>query len=126
MHAVDTNVLVRLITRDDEAQAAAAAQYVEKGAWVSTLALAEAVWVLGTNFGRTPRELARIIEMLLGNGRLVIQDASSIEDALELFRAHPSVGFSDCLHVALAKNAGHAPLGTFDRKLARLPGTERI
>jgi hypothetical protein len=43
---VDANVLVRLITRDDAHQAASADIFVEKGAWVSVLALAEATWVL--------------------------------------------------------------------------------
>ena len=46
MRAVDTNVLVRLVTRDDPGQVAAAEAFVERGAWVSLLALAEAVWVL--------------------------------------------------------------------------------
>jgi len=45
MRAIDTNVLVRLITRDDSRQAAAAEAFVENGAWVSVLALAEATWV---------------------------------------------------------------------------------
>lgn len=48
MRAVDTNVLVRLITRDDAKQTAAAEAFVERGAWVSLLVLAEATWVLGT------------------------------------------------------------------------------
>src|SRR6187401_3526569 len=39
MRAVDTNVLVRLIVRDDPRQVAA-------GAWVSLLALLQTVWVL--------------------------------------------------------------------------------
>jgi len=37
MRAVDTNVLVRLITRDDERQAETAEEFVSKGAWVSHL-----------------------------------------------------------------------------------------
>jgi predicted nucleic-acid-binding protein len=45
MRAVDTNVLVRMITRDDALQAASADRWVENGAWVSILALAEATWV---------------------------------------------------------------------------------
>jgi predicted nucleic-acid-binding protein len=48
MRAVDTNVLVRLVTRDDPGQALQADTFVEKGAWVSVLALAEATWVLGS------------------------------------------------------------------------------
>ena len=46
MHAVDTNVLVRLLVRDDARQATAAEAFVAKGAWVSTLVLAETLWVL--------------------------------------------------------------------------------
>jgi predicted nucleic acid-binding protein len=46
MRAVDTNVLVRLITRDDPKQVAAAESFVTKGAWVSHVVLAETLWVL--------------------------------------------------------------------------------
>jgi predicted nucleic acid-binding protein len=126
MRAVDTNVLVRLIRRDDEAQVVAAERYIEGGVWVSTLALAEAIWVLGSVYGAGGRELARIVEMLLENGRLVMQDVAAVELALASFKANSSLSFSDCLMVALAKKAGHLPLGTFDRKLSELPGAERI
>ena len=46
MRAVDTNVLVRLLARDDTTQAGAADDAIAKGAWVSHLVLAEAFWVL--------------------------------------------------------------------------------
>jgi predicted nucleic-acid-binding protein len=126
MRAVDTNVLVRLIRRDDEAQVVAAERYIEGGVWVSTLALAEAIWVLGSVYEADGRELARIVEMLLENGRLVIQDVAAVELALASFKTNSSLSFSDCLMVALAKKSGHLPLGTFDRKLSKLPGAERI
>jgi predicted nucleic-acid-binding protein len=54
MRAVDTNVIVRLIVRDDPQQTAAAEHFVEKGAWVSNLALAETVWVLDSVYGLSP------------------------------------------------------------------------
>ena len=126
MPAVDTNVLVRLIRRDDAQQTQAAERYVEKGAWISTLALAEAVWVLGSVYDANAQELARVVEMLLANGRLVIQDSEAVEDALGSFKSNPSLSFSDCLIVALAKKTGHIPLGTFDKKLCRLPGAEKL
>ena len=68
MRAVDTNVLVRLITRDDARQTASADAFVEKGAWVSVLALAEAVWVLEAVYKRNAAGLATAIEMLLKHG----------------------------------------------------------
>ena len=48
MRAIDANVLVCLITRDDPRQTASAESFVNKGAWVSTLVLAESTWILDT------------------------------------------------------------------------------
>ena len=126
MRAVDTNVLVRLITRDDSRQAASAESFVDKGAWVSLLALAEAVWVLARFHELGPEDLAKVIEMLLNHRDLVLQDEETVAGALELFRAKPALGFSDCLMLQLARKAGHLPLGTFDRNLAKADGTQRL
>jgi len=126
MRAVDTNVLVRLITRDDTRQAASADLFVQRGAWVSILALAEATWVLATVYERNARELAAAVEMLLNHNQLVLQDSDVVAAALELFRSRPSLGFSDCLILQLARKAGHFPLGTFDRNLGKITGTQKL
>ena len=47
-------------------------------------------------------------------------------EALELFRAKPALGFSDRLMLQLARKAGHLPLGTFDRNLARVDGAVKL
>ena len=126
MRAVDTNVLVRLIMRDDSRQTASAESFIEMGAWVSVLALAEATWVLATVYELSPTDLIRAIEMLLEHRDLVLQDAETVAGALDLYRARPSLGFSDCLMVESARKAGHLPLGTFDRKLAKVEGTQKL
>jgi len=126
MHAVDTNVLVRLATRGDAKQVAAAAAYIERGAWVSHLTLAEATWVLGSTYGLGPAELATVIDMLLNHRDLTVQDADVAAAALERFRKRPAVGFADCLMLEIARRAGHLPLGTFDRDLGRLDGAQRL
>ena len=46
MRAVDTNVLVRLLTRDDARQVVAAEEFIAQGAWVAHIVLVETVWVL--------------------------------------------------------------------------------
>jgi len=125
MRAVDTNVLVRLITQDDSRQVAAAESFVEKGAWVSVLVLAEAAWVLTSVYGLSSKDLAGAVEMLLNHRRLVVQDADTVARALELFRARPALGLSDCLILHLARKAGHLPLGTFDRNLATVEGAQK-
>jgi len=126
MRALDTNVLVRLIARDDFRQAAAAESFIEQGAWVSVLALAEATWVLSSVYEVGSSELATAIEMLLNHSNLVLQEEEAVARSLELFRARPALGFSDCLMVELARKAGHQPLGTFDRNLSKVDGAQKI
>jgi len=77
MRAVDCNVLVRLVTRDDLKQAARA-------------------------------------------------DAFVVRAALTHFRRKPSLGFSDCLILEVARAAGHVPMGTFARDLSKLAGAQRL
>jgi len=126
MRAVDTNVLVRLITRDDARQAASADRWVEIGAWVSILALAETTWVLSAVYERGPAEIASAVEMLLNHKELTLQDSDVVAAALKRFRERPALGFSDCLLLQLAQKAGHLPLGTFDRELSKLDGAEKL
>lgn len=126
MQAVDTNVLVRLLARDDEKQASLADGFVARGAWVSHLVLAETVWVLDAVYARSPKQLMVAIELLLQHESLVLQDADTVSVALAHFCAKPALGFSDCLVLAIAKKAGHVPLGTFDRALGKLEGAHRI
>ena len=126
MRAVDTNVLVRLVTRDDAKQVAAAEGFVARGAWVPHLVLAEATWVLTSVYDRSPVEIAAAVEMLLDHQHLALQDSETVAAAVAGFRRRPALGFSDCLVVEVARKAGHLPLGTFDRSLARLDGAERL
>jgi predicted nucleic-acid-binding protein len=126
MRAVDTNVLVRLVTRDDVRQVASADRWVENGAWVSILALAEATWVLSAVYERNSTEIASAVEMLLNHKDLTLQDSDVVTAALKRFRERPVLGFSDCLLLQLARKAGHLPLGTFDRDLSKLDGAEKL
>jgi predicted nucleic-acid-binding protein len=97
MRAVDTNVLVRLVTRDDAKQVAAADAFVEKGAWVPQLALAEATWVLSSVYDLNPAAIATAIEMLLNHKDLALEESEVVANALEIFRRRPALGFADCL-----------------------------
>jgi len=126
MRAVDTNVLVRLITRDDPKQVAAAEAFVANGAWVSHLALAEATWVLAAVYDLGAPEIMKAVGMLLNHKNLTVQESEVVSAALEHFQKKPALGFSDCLLLEVARRAGHLPLGTFDRDLGRLHGAERL
>jgi predicted nucleic acid-binding protein len=63
--------------------------------------------------------------MLLNHRGLAVQDPDVVAVALENFRAKPALGFSDCLVLEIARKAGHLPLATFDKALARLDGAHR-
>lgn len=126
MRAVDTNVLVRLAARDDEHQFAAAEAFVAGGAWVSHLVLVEAMWVLASVYEKSSAKIATAVEILLAHRDLTLQEPEVVAAALERFRERPKLGFSDCLILEVARRAGHLPLGTFDRDLAKLQGTTKL
>ena len=126
MRAVDTNVLVRILARDDPKQVRVADEFVAAGAWVSLLALAETMWVLSTVYERGVPALGASVEQLLNHKDLILQDRDVVAAALETFRSRPALGFTDCLFLEVARQAGHLPLGTFNRNLAKLDGTHRL
>lgn len=126
MRAIDTNVLVRLLARDDAAQVRVAEAFVSKGAWVPLLALAETVWVLDAVYRRKPAQIARAIEMLLSHEHLVLERSDVVTAALARYRGPSRPGFSDCLMLEIARAAGHLPLGTFDKPLGRRDGAELL
>ena len=126
MRAVDTNVLIRLVVRGDADQIRAAEEFIASGAWVSHLVLAETTWVLDAVYDRSVEQIAAAIDMLLNHEHLTVQDAEVVAAATDNFRKRPALGFSDCLVLEIARKAGHLPLGTFDRDLAKRDGAVRL
>jgi predicted nucleic-acid-binding protein len=125
MHAIDTNVLVRLLVRDDLRQLEAAERFIAKGAWIPHLVLVETLWVLDAVYERSAQQVAAAVERRLAHAQLTLQDADVIAAALGQFRTKPNLGFSDCLVLEVARQCGHLPLGTFDRQLG-LAGANRL
>jgi predicted nucleic-acid-binding protein len=126
MRAVDTNLLVRLVSRDNHRQVESAEAFVQKGAWVSHLVLAEMTWVLSAVCALDHAHIVTTIDMLLNHKDLTLQDADVVAAALDQYRRRRAVGFSDCLILEIARKAGHIPLGTFDRNLSKLDGAQRL
>ena len=126
MRAVDTTVVVRLITRDDPRQTARAEAFVAKGAWVSHIVLVEVIWVLASVFELTHKQLVTAVDMLLNHREIVLQEPEVVTAALARFRRRPKLGFSDCMVLESARKAGHLPLATFDKELGKLDDVERL
>lgn len=117
MITIDTNVLVRLLVRDDEPQAARALRLVtEHDVWVSRTVLLETCWVLRTTYGQSNEAAAAAIGRALGLPRVFVEDAEAVAAALNA--AGAGVEVADALHMAGAP-ASVREFATFDRRLAR-------
>jgi predicted nucleic-acid-binding protein len=128
--ALDTNVLVRFLVRDDPEQARLADEVLEQltndaPGFVSREVLVELVWVLerAYRFGRA--EIAIALDGLLAATELLIERADEVGPALELYR-NDGFGFSDLMIAVAARSVGASELVTFDRKAARLPGVRLL
>lgn len=126
VRAADTNILVRLLTRDDPAQTEAAEALLKDGPlWVSHVVLAETAWVLEKGYERPKDQIFAVMTALVDNQDIHVDEPAVVAAALASFGAS-SAGFSDCLILEVAKSKGHLPLATFDRKLAKLPGAFQV
>ena len=127
MRAVDTNVIVRLAVRDDKARVVAAEKYIaERGAWLSHVVLVEVAWVLESVYEFERAQIATAVEMLLDQEHLVLQDPEIVTAAVKRYRSGIGSDFADCMILEIARGAGHLPLATFDRKLAKAEGAVRL
>ena len=127
MIGLDTNVLIRYLTQDDEAQSAIATSLIEDSlttqepGFVSVVTLVEIVWVLEGCYNCTKDKTLEILERLLRVRQLTIQDSEVVWQAVRLFKTSKA-DFADCLieRIAGANQCEHTV--TFDKMAARTTG----
>jgi len=116
MIALDTNVVVRVLTSDDPAQAARAAEVMESGPlWLAKSVLVEIEWVLRKGYGFDRPAVNRALVLLAGLENLTLEDAEAVRAALQGHAA--GLDFADALH--LSSSRGAERLVTFDAAFAR-------
>ena len=130
MIALDTNVLVRYLVRDDLQQAEAARSLlesitVERPGSVCREVVVELVWVLERAYGFSRDRIATILEELVATEDLLIEQADDVARAAFRYRT-AGAGFSDLMILAAAERSGAHPLVTFDQKAARLEGARLL
>jgi predicted nucleic-acid-binding protein len=131
MPALDTNVLIRYVVRDDAGQLEAAAALIQRCVaedqtlFVPVTVALELEWVLRANFGFTKAEVLEALANLSSAAELRFESERALEVALHLYR-DGSADFADCLHIALAAQAGEAPLWTFDKRAAKTSGAQAL
>lgn len=116
MIAVDTNILVRFLTRDDAAQAARAAQLItQERIWVAKTVLLETEWVLRSLYGFEARRVNDALYKLAGLANVEFEDPTAVSQALSWTDA--GLDFADCLHLASRGEA--VSFASFDRRLVK-------
>jgi predicted nucleic-acid-binding protein len=126
--ALDTNVLVRLLVRDDEGQYQAARRFLEAaeaaGEDVLVLlgVLLETEWVLRSRYRLDKPSISATFARLLESQGVAFEHEATVEETLYIWAQNPGADFADCLHSARAVHLGCTRFATFDVAAARLPG----
>lgn len=126
MIALDTNVLVRYLVRDDPDQAGAAdAVFAElrpdRQGFIGREVVVELVWVLERSYRFGRPAIATVLEGLLAAPEIVVENADDLAEAIGRYERQ-GIGLADLMILAAARRAGARPLISFDRRLARVPG----
>ncbi len=130
--AIDTNVLVRLLVRDDEVQYTAARRLVDDAAaaeepvLIVLGALLETEWVLRSRYKLDKASVAAAFNAMLESADVEFEHPPTVEEALYVWAQNPEADFADCLLTARAAHLGRSRFLTFDAGAARLPGAELL
>lgn len=131
MIGIDTNVLVRYLVRDDEAQFQAASRLVSdciaarQPVLIPLLVMLETEWVLRSRYRIPKLEIATVFTRLLESKEVAFEDEESLEEALYAWK-DSSADFADCMIVAKSRRLGCSGLMTFDARAAALPGAKLL
>lgn len=124
MIALDTNLLVRLLTNDDARQAAKVEAWLRDNAsarspaYVDHIVLCELAWVLERSYGYARDEVHQAVSALLEHDQLKVESPTLVRQALGLYEGGPA-DFSDYLLAVRAQAVGYAPVLTLDKKAAK-------
>lgn len=127
MLGVDTNVLVRFLVRDDEAQFDKARKLIKREVaagrrvLVSQLVLLETEWVLRSRYSLPKNLIIETFSSLLDATDVRLEDEPAVEEALFNWR-DATADFADCLIGAKNRRLGCRATATFDVKASKLPG----
>src|ERR1700753_1218572 len=126
MIGIDTNVLVRYLVRDDEAQYERARRRIEReadaeGVLISLLVILETEWVLRSRYQFHKADIIGAFSALLEASDITLEDEATLEESLYQWK-DSNADFADCLISARHRRLGCTGTATFDTKALKLPG----
>ena len=129
MIGLDTNVLVRYFTQDDEAQAVRANEVVDgltesDPGYVTLIALAETWWVLRGAYAIDRATVTGILKGLVDSKEIIVELADTVRRSLD--RTERGADFADSLIQERGVDAGCERTVTFDANAAKRAGMEML
>lgn len=123
MIGLDTNVIVRFLAQDDDAQSPVATRLMsrltrEQPGFVSAVVLAEVTWVLSRAYRASRSDIANAVEGLLRSAELIVENAEAAYRALGMYQASNSGDLADALIAQTGSIAGASETVTFDQSAA--------
>ncbi len=116
MRAVDTNLVVRLLTRDDEDQFQAAKRLFGEGnVFVGSTVILECEWVLRSGYKYGSNKIVQTLTELAGLPEVTLEEPLAVAQALKWLDS--GMDFADALHLARSQHC--EAFVSFDRTLAR-------
>jgi predicted nucleic-acid-binding protein len=113
---VDTNLIVRLLTRDDEPQFQRAEKvFQQEQVFIADAVLLETEWVLRYAYGFGCKEIGQAFDRLLGLANVHVRDVDTLHRVLELHRQ--GLDFADAMH--LETSPACSAFLSFDRSFVR-------
>lgn len=124
MIGLDTNILVRYLTRDEEQQWQQAVDLIQQNqpCFIANIVLCELVWVLkGANYRFQKAEIVLVLEAMLHSAAFVFENRSTVDQALQHYK-EGRADFSDYLIGAVSRQSGCTETASFDSKLKNEKG----
>jgi predicted nucleic-acid-binding protein len=119
MIGLDTNILVRYLTQDDQQQWKQAAEVIQQTqpCFIANIVLCELIWVLkGRNYGFTKNEILQAMEAILHSATFEFESRSTVDQSLQRYK-QGRADFSNYLIGAITRQAGCQETVSFDNKL---------
>ncbi|HWV34887.1 MAG TPA: PIN domain-containing protein [Thermomicrobiales bacterium] len=129
---IDTNVFVYHLTNNHPVyspRCTALMEQIEAGEIIAVTAITavdETLRVLTKAFGRARSDAAHALTRLMRHPEIGIDHREAVLDAIDFWAKQSPLSFADCYHLALAYSLRMAAIYTYDRKMGRYPGMERI
>lgn len=131
MRFLDTNLLLRYMTRDDERKATAVLELLrrvernEEKVVASPLVIFETVYTLETYYRVSRKEIRELVSPIIDLRGLVLDSRDVLESALELY-ATKRVSFADAYNACFMEKRGIEEIYSYDRDFDRIDAVRRV